>query len=100
MSGVSSLETRVPVQKCHNFGSDRLISLNFSQQFPEAVFLGVDVESQLDEEEVSSLQTRVPVRKGNNFGSDRLISLKFSQEFPDAVFLRVDVESLLGEAEG
>jgi len=39
--GVSSLETRVPVRKCHNFGSDRLISLNFSQEFPEAVFLGV-----------------------------------------------------------
>jgi len=85
--GVSSLVTRVPVRKCHNFGSDRLISLNFSQEFPEAVFLGVDVESQLGEEEVLSLQTRVLVRKGNNFGSDRLISLKFSQEFPDAVFL-------------
>jgi hypothetical protein len=64
-----------------------LISLKFSQEFPEAVFLGVDVESQLGEEEVLSLQTRVLVRKGNNFGSDRLISLKFSQEFPDAVFL-------------
>jgi len=64
-----------------------LISLKFSKEFPEAVFLGVDVESQLGEEEVLSLQTRVPVRKGNNFGSDRLISLKISQEFLHAVFL-------------
>jgi len=63
-------------------------------------FLGVDVESQLGEEEVLSLQTRVPVRKGHNFASDRWISLKFSQEFPDAVFLGVDVVSLVGEAEG
>jgi len=49
--GVSSLVTRVPVRKCHNFGSDRLISLNFSQEFPEAVFLGVDVESLVGEAE-------------------------------------------------
>jgi hypothetical protein len=77
-----------------------LISFNFSQEFPEAVFLGIHVESQLGEEEVLSLQTRVPVRKGNNFGSDRWISHKSLQEFPDAVFLVVDVESLLGEAEG
>jgi len=65
--------------------------------FSDAVFLGVDVESPLGEEEVSSLETRVPVRKSHNFGSDRWISLNFLQEFPDAVFLGVDVESLLGE---
>jgi len=51
-AGVSSLETGVPVQKCHNFGSDRWISLKFSQEFADAVFLGVDVESQLGDEEV------------------------------------------------
>ena len=73
------------------------MSLKFSQEFPKAVFLGVDVASQLGEVEVLSHQTRVPVRKGYNFGSDRWISLKFSQEFPDAVFLGVDVESLLDE---
>ena len=33
----------------------------------EAVFLGVEVESLLGEEEVSSLETIVPVRKGHNF---------------------------------
>jgi len=39
---------------------------NFHRSFAEAVFLGVDVESQLSEEEVFSLQTRVPVRKRHN----------------------------------
>jgi hypothetical protein len=76
-----------------------LISLKFSREFPDAVFLEVDVESLLGEAEGSSLQTRVPVRKGNNFGSDRWISHKSLQEFPDADYLEVDVESLLGEAE-
>jgi hypothetical protein len=37
------------------------------QEFPDAVFLGVDVESLLGEEEVSSLETIVPVRNGHNF---------------------------------
>jgi hypothetical protein len=64
---VSSLQTRVPVRKSHNFGSDRWISLKFSQEFPDTIFLGVDVESLLDEEEVSSLDTSVPVRKDHNF---------------------------------
>jgi hypothetical protein len=58
---VSSLETRVPVQNCRRFGSDRLIALKFLQHFPEAVSLGVDVESLLGEAEVSALETRVPV---------------------------------------
>ena len=37
------------------------------EEFQDAVFLRVDVESLLGEVEVSSLQTRVPVRKGPNF---------------------------------
>ena len=73
------------------------MSPNFLQQFPDAVFCGVDIESPLGEEEVSSLETNVPVRKGHNFLSDRWISLNFFQEFPDAVFLGEDAESLLGE---
>jgi len=68
---VSSLETRVPVRKGHNFQSDcwmnRWISPKFLQEFTDAIFLGVDVESLLGEAEGSSLQTRVPVRKGHNF---------------------------------
>jgi hypothetical protein len=76
-----------------------LISLKFSQEFPNAVFLEVDVESLVGEVEGSSLQTRVPVPKGNNFGSDCWISLNFSQEFPEAVFLGGDVELQLGEEE-
>ena len=47
------------------------MSLKFSQEFPDAVFLGVDVESLLGEAEVSALDNRVPVLKGHNFGSDR-----------------------------
>jgi hypothetical protein len=61
---VSSLETRVPFRNGHNFGSDRWISHKFSQEFPDAVFLGVDVKLLLGEAEVSSLQTRVSVRTG------------------------------------
>ena len=66
-SEVSSLETRVPVRKGHNFGSDRWIALKFLQEFAEVVFLGINVESLLGKSEVSSLETRVPVRKGHNF---------------------------------
>jgi len=45
----SSLATTVPVRKGHNFRCDRWISLKNLQEFPDAVFLGVDVESLLDE---------------------------------------------------
>jgi len=38
-----------------------------SQEFSDAVFLKVDVESLLGEAEVSSLEISVPVRKGYNF---------------------------------
>jgi hypothetical protein len=44
-----SLQTRVPVRMGHNFGSDRWISLKSLQEFPDAVFLGVDVESLIGE---------------------------------------------------
>jgi len=64
---ISSLQTREPVRKGPNFGSDRLIAIKFLQEFPDAGFHGVDVESLLGEAEVSSLQTREPVRKGPNF---------------------------------
>jgi len=64
---VSTVETIVPVRKGHNFCSDRWIVPKFLQEFPEAVFLVVDVESLLGEAEVSSLETIAPVRKGHNF---------------------------------
>jgi hypothetical protein len=64
---VSSIQTRVPVRNGHNFGSDRRIALKFLMEFPDAVVLGVDVESLLGETEVSSLQSRVAVPKGHNF---------------------------------
>jgi hypothetical protein len=75
------------------------MSLKRLQEFPDAVFLGVDVELKLGEEEVSSLEIIAPVQKGHNFLSDRWISLKLLQEFPNAVFLGVDVELQLGEEE-
>jgi hypothetical protein len=40
---------------------------NFLQDFPEAVFLALDVESLLGVAVVSQLETSVPVRKGHNF---------------------------------
>jgi len=39
----------------------------FSQEFPDAVVLTVDVAALLGEEEVSALETSVAVRKGRNF---------------------------------
>jgi hypothetical protein len=54
---VSSLETRVPVRKGHNFGYDRWITLKILEEFPDAVYLGVDVESLIGEADVSSLDT-------------------------------------------
>jgi len=41
--------------------------MKFLQEFPDPIFLAVDVESRLGEAEVSSLETRVPVPKGRNF---------------------------------
>jgi len=64
---VSSLQTRLPFRNGQNFGTDRWISLKFLQDFPNAVFLGIDVESLLSDAEESSLETGVPVRKGHNF---------------------------------
>jgi hypothetical protein len=67
-SEVSSLETGLRIPKGHNFDrSDRLISLKILQEFPDAVFLEVDVESLLGDAEVSSPATRKPFRKGHNF---------------------------------
>jgi len=39
----------------------------FSQEFPDAVFLTVDVEALLGEAEVSMLETSVPVPMGRIF---------------------------------
>jgi hypothetical protein len=64
---VSSLGTRLPVRKGHNFRSDGWIALKFLQEFPDAVLLVVDVQSLLGEAEVSSLETRVPIRRAITF---------------------------------
>jgi len=64
---VSSLETGVRVRKGRNFRSDRWIYLKILQEFPDAIFLGLDVESLHGEAEESSPAIRVPVRKSHNF---------------------------------
>jgi hypothetical protein len=75
------------------------MSLKSLQEFPDAIFLGVDVESSLVQEEVASLEISLRVSNGHNFRSDRWISLKSLKEFPDAVFLGLDVESPLGQVD-
>jgi len=52
---ISSLKTRVPVPKGRNFSSDCWLALKFLQEFPDAVFHAVDVESLVGEAEVFSL---------------------------------------------
>jgi hypothetical protein len=42
------------VTRRYGFRSDRWIALKCLHEFPEAVFLWVDMESQLDDEDVSS----------------------------------------------
>jgi len=64
---VSSPATRVPVRKGHTISSYRWIALKILQEFPDTVFLAVDVESLLDDAEVSSPETVVRVRKGHKF---------------------------------
>ena len=56
---VSLLHTRVPIRKGLNFGSDRWMSLKFSQEFPDGVFLAVDVASLLGEAVVSDRKSVV-----------------------------------------
>jgi len=51
-----ALATSVQVRKGRNFRSGRWIALKFLQEFADAVFLAVDVESLLGEAEVSSLE--------------------------------------------
>jgi len=55
------LEIRLRVSNCHSFGSDRWISLKSLQEFRDAVFLGLDVESPLGQVEVASLEISIRV---------------------------------------
>jgi hypothetical protein len=80
-----------------NGGSDRWITPEFLQEFLEAIFLVVAMESLLCEVKVRSHLTRVTTKKGSNFLSDRWIVLKRLQQFPEAVFLALTMEALLGE---
>jgi hypothetical protein len=58
---VASLEISLRVSNGHKFGSDRWISLKSLQEFPDALFLGVDMESPLGQVEVASLEISLRV---------------------------------------
>jgi hypothetical protein len=58
---VALLEISVRVLKGHNFGSDRWIALKSLQEFPDDVFLGLDVESPLGQVKVASLEISLRV---------------------------------------
>jgi len=47
------------------------MALKFLQEFPDAVFLAIDVKSLVGEAEISALEATVAVRKGRNVLSDR-----------------------------
>jgi hypothetical protein len=53
--------------KGHNFPSDRWIAIKLLQQFPDALFHGVDEESILDDDEVWSSQDGWTGRKAISF---------------------------------
>jgi len=53
--------------KGHNFRSDRWIAIKLLQEFPDALFHGVDEESMLDDDEVWSSQAGWTVRKAITF---------------------------------
>jgi len=53
--------------KGHNFRSDRWITIKLLQEFPDALFNGVDEESILDDDEVWSSQAGWTVRKAITF---------------------------------
>ena len=46
---VLSLQTRRPFRKGHNFSSNRWITFKIIEELPDAVFLGVEVETPLGE---------------------------------------------------
>jgi hypothetical protein len=48
LSGHTKDQTRVPAQEVHNSWSDRLIVLEFLQEFLEVVFIGIAMKSLLD----------------------------------------------------
>jgi hypothetical protein len=58
---VASLEISVRVLMGHNFGSDRWIALKSLQEFPDDVFVGLNVESPLGHVEVASLEISLRV---------------------------------------
>jgi hypothetical protein len=65
----------------------------FLQEFLEAIFFGVAMESQLGDEKVLLGKTRITAQKNYNFLSYCWIVQQFLQEFLEVVFLRVAIDS-------
>ena len=59
--------------------STNQITLKYLMYIPEALFLGLLMESILVEEEVLSRETGITGEKRHNFLSDRWIALKYLQ---------------------
>jgi len=62
---VSSCQTIIRAQKRLNVSSDRWITLEFLQEFLEAIFHVVTMESLLCKANIQSRQTRVTPQKGS-----------------------------------
>ena len=80
-SGYSSDTTRVPVQKVHNYRSDRWIALKSFLGVSGGYFTCSSVQSILQADDIplgnSTDTTRLPAQKVHNYRSDRSISLKY-----------------------
>jgi hypothetical protein len=59
-------QTKVTTIKNHNFLSDHWIALKFLQEFTKVVFLGVVIESILDDVGIWSCETRVTTQQIHN----------------------------------
>jgi len=78
---LSSLETGVRVRKGHIFGSDGWISLKILQEFPDPVFLGVDVESLLDDARYRRVKPEYPFERAITFDPSVGSPSKFYRSF-------------------
>jgi len=82
----SSLETGVQVRKGHHFGSDRWISLKILQEFPDAVFLGEDVESLLGDARYRRARPENPLERAITFDPSIGSPSKFYRSFRTPFF--------------
>ena len=98
-SGYSSDTTRVPVQKVHNYRSDRWIALKSFLGVSGGCFTCSSVQSILQADDIplgnSTDTTRLPAQKVHNYRSDRSISLKCFLGVYGGCFRWSNMESVL-----